>query len=65
MPSTVVAGIKYNPRTRILQVEFVSGSIYEYIKVDEKVYQELKSSSSKGTFLNIHIKGNYDFKKIR
>ena len=64
MPSTVVASMHYYPDTAILRVRFTSGLIYDYKNVPEKVYQEMKKASSKGTFLNLHIKGFYDYEKI-
>jgi hypothetical protein len=64
MPSTVVASFTYDPGKRILRVSFVSGLIYDYQKVPHEVYEEMKRSFSKGTYLNQHIKGNYDYKKI-
>ena len=65
MPSSVVAAIKYDTPSSTLRVVYVSGSIYDYKKVPEKVYIEMKASSSKGEFLNKHIKPNYEFQKIK
>ncbi len=64
MPSTVVSAIEYFSKTSTLRITFVSGTIYDYKKVPQKLYHELKQSSSKGTFLNKHIKGFYSYKKI-
>lgn len=64
MPSSVVASIQYDPATAILRVIFVSGSVYDYKKVPEKVYKEMKAATSKGIFLNKYIKGSYPFRKI-
>ncbi len=64
MPSTVISSIHYNATTSTLRVIFVSGMIYDYKNVPEKVYKEMKTSSSKGTYLNQHIKGTYDYKKL-
>ena len=65
MPSSVVASIHYDPLTAMLRVIFVSGSVYEYKKVPEKVYQAMKAATSKGSFLNKHIKGAYPFQKVK
>ncbi len=65
MPSSVVAAIKYDPATSTLRVIFVSGMVYDYKDVPEKIYKEMKAASSKGTFLNQQIKGNYEFEKIK
>jgi hypothetical protein len=65
MPSSVISAIIYNPALSTLRVIFVSGAIYDYKNVPEKVYQAMKVSGSKGTYLNEHIKGNYEFEKIK
>jgi hypothetical protein len=65
MPSSVVANMNYNPLSSTLRVIFVSGMIYDYLKVPEKVYMAMKTSDSKGAYLNQHIKGHYEFKKIK
>jgi hypothetical protein len=64
VPSTVIAGINYDPSTAVLRINFVSGMIYDYKDVPENVYLEMKSSGSKGEYLNKHIKGNYTFTKV-
>ena len=65
MPSSVVAAIKYNENTSTLRVIYVSGNVYDYKKVPEKVYNKMKAASSKGEFLNKKIKPKYEFEKIR
>ena len=65
MPSSVVAAIRYDAGTSKLRVIYVSGSIYDYKGVPEKVYKEMKEASSKGEFLNKRIKPIYEFEKIR
>jgi len=64
MPSSVVSGIHYYPSTGTLRVIFVSGTIYDYLNVPEKVYKEMKTAFSKGIYLNQYIKGIYQYKKI-
>lgn len=65
MQSSVVAAIKYNAVTSTLRVIYVSGSVYDYKQVPEKVYKNMKTASSKGEFLNKQVKPKYDFEKIR
>lgn len=64
MPSSVISTFHYNTVTATLRVIFISGRVYDYKNVPEKVYQAMKASSSKGTFLNLHIKGRYQFEEI-
>jgi hypothetical protein len=64
MPSTVVAHMEYNVSRQTLRITFVSGLVYNYLHVPERVYNNMKAATSKGTFLNKHIKGKYDFEKV-
>jgi len=65
MPSSVVAAIRYDATISTLRVIYVSGSVYDYKQVPEKVYKEMRAASSKGEFLNKDIKPNYEFEKIK
>ena len=65
MPSTVIASMIYDPATSTLRIHFISGMIYEYKNVPGEVYEAMKTSGAKGTFLNQHIKGQYPFVKIK
>lgn len=64
MPSSVVSSFSYDYASATLRVVFVSGMVYDYLNVPEKVYTAMKASASKGIFLNTKIKGHYSFKKI-
>ena len=64
MPSSVVAKMIYDDETETLRVIYVSGMVYDYKKVPLEVYEAMKASGSKGTFLNQHIKTKYEFQKI-
>lgn len=64
MPSSVVAAIKYDASSGTLRIIYISGLVYDYKNVPEEVYAAMKTSFSKGEFLNKHIKGKYEFMKI-
>ncbi len=63
MPSSVVKHVEYLADRRILRVTFLSGLVYDYLNVPEKVYKEMKASASKGRFLNYRIKDHFDYVK--
>ena len=65
MPSSVVSTISYDTATATLRIIFVSGMIYDYKNVPEDVYQAMKTSGAKEIYLNQHIKGKYQFEKIK
>lgn len=54
----------YNEETETLRIVYVSGMVYDYKNVPWEVYQAMKTSGSKGTFLNRFIKGNFEFEKV-
>jgi hypothetical protein len=64
MPSSVIAHFNYDEKTSTLRVKYVSGMVYDYKNVPEKVYREMKAYQSKGSYLNYYIKGKYDFEKV-
>jgi hypothetical protein len=64
MPSTVIARFSYDPHSAVLRVVYVSGMVYDYLGVPENIYEEMKASFSKGTFLNLFIKGKYEFLRV-
>jgi hypothetical protein len=59
--SSNINSIGYDAITRTLEVEFNSGSIYQYSSVPEHEYRGLLSASSKGGYLNSHIKDRYAY----
>jgi hypothetical protein len=63
MPSTVIRSFYYDAEERRLRVTYVSGAVYDYLGVPQKVYESMKASRSKGIFLNREIKGRYEFEK--
>jgi hypothetical protein len=62
--SSNVAAVGYDPNTQTLQVEFNSGSIYQYFDVPQTIYEALISAESVGKFLNAQIKGYYRYAKV-
>jgi len=64
MPSTVIAAFNYYADTQTLRIRFVSGIVYDYKNVPEKVYTAMKASFSKGVYFNLHIKNKYSFEKV-
>jgi len=65
MPSSVVAHFEYNTGTHTLTVRYISGKVYDYLHVPEKVYKEMRATISKGTYLNRRIKGKYPFVEVK
>ena len=62
--STNLASVGYDPISRVLEIAFHSGGVYQYSNVPESIYQGLLSASSKGTYFNSHIKDRYTCHQI-
>ena len=62
--SSNIISIGYDPQSATLEVEFTSGDIYQYFNVPEYLHQGLMGATSKGQFLNDHIKYHYRYQKI-
>jgi len=60
-----IRSVGYDVDRGILEVEFHSRSIYQYSGVPEQEYKGLLNASSKGRYLNTHIKGGYACIQVR
>ncbi len=63
--SSNIKSIGYDVNTKVLEVEFNTGSIYQYSNVPKHEYDNLLSSTSKGRYMNTHIKEQYICVKVR
>lgn len=62
--STMAAQVGYDYDREILQIEFNSGSVYQYSEVEPQLWEDLQSTESIGRFYNQEIKGYYPSVKI-
>lgn len=60
--SSNIASIGYDAALQILEVEFLNGTIYQYLNVPQPEYDGLMAGSH-GTYLNAHIKPHYQVQK--
>jgi len=65
VPSSNIRSIGYEPDTRTLEVEFRSGSVYQYSDVPLAVYEGLMQAASKGSYFHNHVKDRYSFRQVR
>jgi hypothetical protein len=64
MPSTVISSMSYDVEAKLLTINFVTGRVYHYFDVPADVFQSLKTSGSKGTYFNLHIRNKYAYKEL-
>lgn len=61
--STNVRSVGYLNRT--LEVEFSNGSVYQYFNVPVEHYNYMAHYPHPGTYLAQHVKGRYQYVRIR
>jgi hypothetical protein len=63
--SSMVYAIGYGPKSKTLEVVFISGEVWVYEEVPKKVYQELLKSESIGSYMRENIVDCYPSYSIR
>ncbi|MEW6211581.1 MAG: KTSC domain-containing protein [Acidobacteriota bacterium] len=64
--SSNLASVGYDPQTNTLEIEFHSGSIYQYFNVPQSIYDGLMGAGSHGRYFDAHIKkAGYPYRRIR
>lgn len=61
--SSIIRSVGYDEQKETLEVEFNSGSIYDYDKVPRQEYEEMMSAPSHGAYFNTHIRDAYPYTK--
>jgi hypothetical protein len=62
--SSNIASIGYDASSQVLEVQFHSGSIYQYSDVPLSVHRALMMASSLGSYLNQHVKGRFRYRQV-
>jgi hypothetical protein len=57
--SSAISSVGYDPRSRILEVEFRSGAVYDYSGVTPRLWAAFLEAPSKGTFFSRRIRGQF------
>ncbi len=64
--SSNLASVGYDAESKTLEIEFQSGSIYQYFAVPEKIFSGLMSAASRGRYFDAYIKkGGFAFKQVK
>ena len=62
--STTLKSMGYEGESQILEIEFQSGAVYQYLDVPEAVYEGLRRAGSKGRYFNDEIRDDYAFVRV-
>jgi hypothetical protein len=58
--STTMRSVGYETKNKVLEIEFESGVIYQYLEVPRMVAEALLSAESKGRYFNGEIRDHYE-----
>ena len=62
--SSSLVSVGFAREVRVLEIEFRSGAIYQYLGVPQSVYEQLKKAGSKGRYFAQSIRGKYEFRRL-
>lgn len=62
--SSRIEAVGYDERLKLLHIQFVNGSLYEYYNVPKNIYVGLITASSAGEYFHEYVRGVYQFSKI-
>ncbi len=62
--SSNIASVGYDAATSSLQIEFLSGKVYEYYEVPESEFDGLVNAGSPGGYFHANIKNIYSYAEI-
>jgi len=62
--SSGIAAIGYDAGARLLEVEFVHGGIYQYLRVPTRRYRALMHAKSIGNYFVRHIRNAFTARKV-
>ena len=59
--SSVIGAVGHS---RVLEIQFESGRVYQYYDVPEDIYAEMLNAPSKGKYFNANIRGKFPYQEI-
>lgn len=62
--SSNLHSIGYDPVNNILEIEFLSGGVYQYSGVHQNIYSGLMNATSHGKYFHAYIKNLYPYVQI-
>jgi hypothetical protein len=62
--SSALRSVGYDPRSQLLEIEFINGSVYDYYDVPPQAYQEFCEADSMGAFVNFRIKPQFECHEV-
>lgn len=64
LASSNIVSAGYDPSSETLEIEFMSGSVYQYYNVPQSIYEQFLAAPSKGRFLSSQIKDRFPYARV-
>lgn len=61
----MITSTGYDPMSQVLEIEFATGAVYQYIDVPSDVYLDLLDAASPGRFFHSRIRGFFNGYRIK
>jgi non-canonical purine NTP pyrophosphatase (RdgB/HAM1 family) len=62
--SSDIVSIGYDPKSRVLEIEFKENRIYQYLEVEPDIHERFMRTDSFGQYFNTFINSRYRYKKV-
>jgi len=62
--SVILRSVGYDAGTKVLEIEFQNGLVYQFMDVPLKVYRDLMSSGSIGKYFSEKIRPRFQTKQV-
>lgn len=62
--SSNIVSVGYDATSETMEVEFLSGSVYQYYNVPQSVYDAFLAAPSAGQFLAYQIKNAFPYSRV-
>lgn len=62
--SSNIVSVGYDAPSETLEVEFQSGTVYQYYNISQATYVQFMEAPSKGQFFSVYIKNAYPYSRV-
>ncbi|MCA9653314.1 MAG: KTSC domain-containing protein [Myxococcales bacterium] len=62
--SSALASIGYDPSERVLEIEFRTGKVYQYLEVPPELHAWLMQVKNKGGVFSRKVDGQFQFRRV-
>lgn len=62
--SSAIVAVGYSATSLVLEVEYISGGVYQYLGVPVDEHAALMAAASKGQHVNRRIRGCFAFRRV-